>query len=153
MIASGVQGGHVPAHDTLLVIAIVSALALAGLAILVYRRAHPRRPANVSDEWGALAVMGELCPHGWKAEIRLYGWGAPLPEDAPTARTPPVAMVWTQFDAESRRIRERSVWAASISEGIAAMVADRRTELDIETLEERFNDEDYSAREDGTDQF
>ena len=56
----------------------------------------PARP--VTDQWQALAVMGELCPHGWQAQITLYGWGAPVPT------TPlPRGRRWSSWNGRSSR--------------------------------------------------
>ena len=88
LLASGVQGGNAPApgHETVIIVAVIAALVAASVAIAVYLRRRYRRPAHVADQWQALTVMGELCPHGWQAQITLYGWGAPVPDDAPPSR-------------------------------------------------------------------
>jgi len=104
LIASGVQGGHAVAHDNLWVALVVAALALGCVPIFFYLRRRHRRPKQVSDQWQALAVMGELCPHGWQAHITLYGWGAPVPADAPAWRVPLVELEWKQFDEEPGRV-------------------------------------------------
>lgn len=89
VLASGVQGGHVPAsgHETLPIVLAIAAMAAVSVLIYLYLRRR-YRPKPVTDHWQALAVMGELCPHGWQAQINLYGWGAPVPEDAPASRVP-----------------------------------------------------------------
>ena len=87
--------------------------------------------------------MGELCPHGWQAEITLYGWGAPVPADAPPSRVPLVELEWTQFDEEPGRIAvARRVWAPTISDALQSMVEDRRTDLTLEQIEQAAAEED-----------
>ncbi len=94
VIASGVQGGHVPAsgEETLLIAIAIAVMALACVPIALYLRRQRRRPKPVTDQWQAQAVMGELCPHGWQAQITLYGWEAPIPADAPASRVPLVEL-------------------------------------------------------------
>jgi hypothetical protein len=138
MIASGVQGGHVqaPAYEALLVALVILAMAAAAALIVIYLRRRARHPRLVADQWSALVVMGELCPEGWQAQITLYGWGAPVPADAPQARTPLVELEWKQFEEETGRvIVARRVWAPTIGEALQAMVDDRRTDLALEQIE------------------
>lgn len=139
VLASGVQGGTahpVAAHDTLVVGLLIAAMVLAAVPIFVYLRRRNRRPKRVADQWQALAVMGELCPHGWQAQINLYGWGAPVPEDAPPSRVPLVELEWKQFDEESGRVAvARRVWAPTIEEALQAMVEDRWTDVTFEQIE------------------
>lgn len=143
-IASGVQGGHAVAHDNLWVALVVVALALGCAAIALYLRHRDRRPKPVRDQWQALAVMGELCPHGWQAHITLYGWGAPVPADAPAWRVPLVELEWKQFDEEPGRIAvARRVWAPTIEEALQTMVNDRHTDITLEQIEQSLaEDED-----------
>jgi hypothetical protein len=145
-LASGVQGGP-PGHsfspDAPLVVSLIGALALVGIVIFIYLRRHPRRRGPVSDQWGALAVMGELCPHGWQAQVTVYGWGAPIPDDAPPARTPLVELEWKQFDEEPGRVLvARRVWAPTIDAALQAMVEDRQTDLSLEQIEQSAVEED-----------
>ncbi len=144
--ASGVQGGppgHPLSQDTLLVALLIGGLALIALAIFVYLRRHPRRRGPVSDQWSALAVMGELCPHGWQAQFTVYGWGAPVPDDAPPSRTPLVELEWKQFDEEPGRVVvARRVWAATIEDALQAMVEDRQTDLSLEQIEQSVAEEE-----------
>jgi len=139
LVASGVQGGHARASgsETLEVVLLIAIMAIASVAIgLALRRRH-RRPKPVSDQWQALAVMGELCPHGWQAQITLRGWGAPVPEDAPAWRVPLVELEWKQFEEESGRVAvARRAWARSIPEALQLMVDDRRTDLTLEQIEQ-----------------
>ncbi len=146
VLASGVQGGggHPPqAHDTLVVALVILLLALVCVPIALYLRRRGRRVKPVSDQWQALAVMGELCPHGWQAQITLYGWGAPIPDDAPPARAPLVELEWKQFDEEPGRVAvARRVWAPTIERALQVMVDDRRTDLALEQIEQTALDED-----------
>ncbi|HME03149.1 MAG TPA: hypothetical protein VKG38_08985 [Solirubrobacteraceae bacterium] len=138
MLASGVQGGHAhaPIHESLLLAgAIVAMVALSVPIGLLLRRRH-RPPKSVADQWQALAVMGELCPDGWQAQITLYGWGAPVPADAPPSRVPLVELEWKQFDGESGAVVvARRVWAPTVGEALQKMVEDRNTDLTLEQIE------------------
>ncbi len=139
VLASGVQGGGnhpVRARDTLLVVGVIVGMAaLAGVLVAIMRRRR-RRARSVSDQWAALAVMGELCPDGWQATINLYGWGAPVPSDAPPSRAPLVELEWKQFEEGTGKVAiARRTWAQSIPEALDAMVADRRTDLTLEQIE------------------
>src|ERR1039458_1086137 len=139
VIASGVQGGGghpVQAHDTLVVVLLSAAMALASVVIFIYTRRRYRRPKPVTDQWQALAVMGELCPHGWQAQIILYGWGAPVPPDAPAWRVPLVELEWKQFEEQTGRVAvARRVWAPTIAEALQSMVEDRQTDITLEQIE------------------
>jgi hypothetical protein len=145
-LASGVQGGgvHPPAaHDTLIVLLVIALLTLIGVPIALYVRRRARRSRPVKDQWQALAVMGELCPYGWQAQITLYGWNAPIPDDAPPARAPLVELEWKQFAEEPGRVAvARRVWAPTIERALQVMVDDRRTDFALEQIE-------AAAEEDG----
>jgi hypothetical protein len=137
VMASGVQGGHARASGTLLILLLILALAGASVLIFLYLRRRYRRPKPVADQWQALAVMGELCPHGWQAQITLYGWGAPVPADAPPARAPLVELEWKQFDGDSGRVAvARRVWAPTIDAALQTMVTDRWTDVTLEQIEQ-----------------
>ncbi len=145
-LASGVQGGHAKATDALLAALVIAALAALGGALLWFFQRRPRRPKPVNDQWGALAVMGELCPHGWDAQITLYGWGAPVPPDAPPARAPLVALEWKQYDEgvdgePGRVVVARRVWAPTIDHALQSMVDDRRTDIALEEIERAAGEE------------
>ena len=139
LVMGSYRGGHVEAsnYETFLIVLAIVVMAAACGAIFVYLRRLYRRPKPVADQWQALAVMGELCAHGWQAQITLYGWGAPVPSDAPPSRAPLVELEWKQFEEDSERIAvARRVWAPTISEALEAMVEDRRTDMTFEQIEE-----------------
>jgi hypothetical protein len=138
MLASGVQGGHAPApgHETFLIALVIAAMVAVSVLIFLYLRRR-YRPKPVTDQWQALAVMGELCPHGWRAQINLYGWGAPVPEDAPPSRVPLIELEWKQFAEESGQVLvARRVWAPTIAQALQAMVEDRWTDITFERIEQ-----------------
>lgn len=143
-LGSGVQGGgpHPPgAHDALIVAAMIAALVCVPVALYLRRRSRRVRP--VSDQWRALAVMGEFCPHGWQAQVTLRGWGAPIPDDAPPARAPLVELEWKQTDEQPERVVvARRVWAPTNEQALQVMGDDRRTDLALEQIEQ-------AAMEDG----
>ncbi len=139
VIASGVQGGHAhtPVPEAIVIVLIIVALSLASLLIVLYLRRRSQRSEPVADQWQALVVMGELCPHGWQAQLTLYGWGAPVPDDAPPARAPLVELEWKQFEEEPGRVAvARRAWAPTIAAALQTMVDDRRTDLTLEQIEQ-----------------
>jgi hypothetical protein len=145
VLASGVQGGHdrAPGYETLLLVLFIAAMIAACALIAIYLRRRYRRPKPVADQWRAMAVMGELCAHGWQAQITLYGWGAPVPPDAPPSRVPLVELEWKQFEEESGNVAvARRVWAPTIGEALQTMVEDRRTDIALEQIEQAVADED-----------
>jgi hypothetical protein len=142
-LAGSGQGGHFQASgaETVLLALVIATLMIACgvIAFLLTRQGRPAKP--VHDQWQALAVMGELCPHGWQAQLTLYGWGAPAPADAPPSRAPLVELEWKRFDEEPGRVATaRRVWAPTISDALQAMVDDLRTEVTIEQLEQAISD-------------
>jgi hypothetical protein len=145
-IASGVQGGNAPASDseTLVIVLLIAALSVACVVIALYlrrRRAHSR---PVADQWQALAVMRELCPHGWRARLTVYGSDAALPAEAPVSRVRPVGLEWTQFEAgHDTGAVARRLWAPTIGEALQAMVEDRRTDVLLEQIEQAANDSNW----------
>jgi hypothetical protein len=80
--------------------------------------------------------MSELCPHGWRAQLTLFGAGDAMPPDAPEGERARVALDWAEFKDESGRIAVvRRVWAPTIAEALESMVADRRTDETLEQIE------------------
>jgi hypothetical protein len=143
LLASGVQGGraHAPLYETFVIVPLIVVLAIACVAIAAYLRRRARRPRPVADQWQALAVMGELCPHGWQAQITLYGWGAPVPPDAPPSRVPLVELEWTQYQEPGDIAIARRVWAPTISQALQAMIHDRQTDITLEEIEQAAADD------------
>jgi hypothetical protein len=144
-VLASYRGGstYAPPYETFVIVPLIVAMALAAVLIALYVRRRQRRPKPVADQWQAMAVMGELCPHGWQAQITLYGWGAPVPPDAPSSRVPLVELEWKQFEEEPGRVAiARRAWAPTIAEALQMMVEDRRTDLALEQIEQ-------AAAEDG----
>jgi hypothetical protein len=139
------RGGNAPApgYETLVIMALIVAMSAVSVLIAIHLRRRHRRPKPVADQWQALAVMGELCPHGWQAQITLYGWGAPVPADAPQSRTPLVELEWKQFDEEPGRVVvARRVWSPTIGQALASMVEDCRTDMALEEIEQAASEDD-----------
>ncbi len=149
-VIASYRGGstYAPLYETFVIVPLIMVMALACVVIALYLRRRQRRPRPVADQWQALAVMGELCPHGWQAQITLYGWGAPVPADAPPSRVPLVELEWTQFDEEPGQIAvARRVWAPTIGEALQSMVEDRRTDLTLEQIEQAAADEEQDWKD------
>jgi hypothetical protein len=103
-------------------------------ALRAWRARRRRRRAALGAELRARALMSELCPHGWRAEIKLVQAPGEDPEEWPA----PVALDWTELGDESGRPAVvRRVWAQTIGEALDAMVADRRTDETLEQIEQR----------------
>ncbi len=138
-VIASYRGGstYAPVYETFVIVPLIVVMALAAVLIALYLRRRHRRPKPVADQWQAMAVMGELCPHGWQAQITLYGWGAPVPSDAPSSRVPLVELEWKQFEEEPGRVAvARRAWAPTIAEALQLMVQDRRTDLALEQIEQ-----------------
>ncbi|MGA2455166.1 MAG: hypothetical protein ABSG93_16775 [Solirubrobacteraceae bacterium] len=138
-VTASYRGGstYAPLYETFVIVPLIAVMTLACVLISIYLRRRHRRPKPVADQWQALAVMGELCPHGWQAQITLYGWGAPVPDDAPPSRVPLVELEWKQFDEDTGRVAVvRRVWAPTIGEALQSMVEDRRTDVTLEQIEQ-----------------
>jgi hypothetical protein len=99
-----------------------------------YRRRRRRAAANV--EGRTRALMSELCPQGWRAQITLFPSGDDVPPDAYHGGPARVALDWAELEDESGRAAVvRRVWAPTIAEALEAMVADRRTDETLEQIE------------------
>ncbi len=124
-----------PDRSPLGVILIILGLTLVGGLILIWQRRRRQRPRRVTDYWSTLVVMGELCPHGWQAEITFHGGGAPiLEQDLPSSS--PVAVDWKLYENESKRVVvERRVSAETIDRALQRMVDDRRLDVALEEID------------------
>jgi hypothetical protein len=103
------------------------------------RRGRHRRLRDMAvAEQRARAMMSELCPHGWRAQITLFA-GADPDDHRPLTRDgrrAEVALDWTELRDESGRPAVmRRVWAGTVPEALEAMVADRRTDETLEQIE------------------
>ena len=139
LLIASYRGGstYAPLYETFVIVPLIAVMTAACVLIGLYLRRRHRRPKPVADQWQALAVMGELCPHGWQAQITLYGWGAPVPDDAPPSRVPLVELEWKQFDEEPGRVAvARRVWAPTSGEALQNRVEDRRTDIALEQIEQ-----------------
>jgi len=125
-----------PSQETLVIVLAIAAMALACALLLVRSlRRRARRPPPVRDQWRALAVMGELCPRGWQARIRLYGGTAPMPADAPRSAVPLVELEWRGFDGRSQGVEQaRRLWAPTIERALEMMAEERRADVAIARL-------------------
>jgi hypothetical protein len=126
-----------PEHHALVVTLLIVAFAVIGGVIIAWQLRRKRHPPRVTDQWSALAVMGELCPRGWTAEIGLHGRGVPLPADAPFSDAQPVAVRWKLYDEDGEREAvARWVTADTIEEALQKMVEDRRLDIALEQIEQ-----------------
>ena len=113
---------------------------LLGLAVSSSRdgvrswRARRRRvQAATGAEMRARAMMSELCPHGWRAQITILAGD----EEHQGGRRGGVALDWTELqDASGTPAVMRRVCAPTIGEALEAMVADRRTDQTLEQIEQ-----------------
>jgi hypothetical protein len=102
-------------------------------------RSRRRRLRTAADaEARARALMSELCPHGWRAQITLFS--AADPDDhrplTPHGERALVALDWAELGEDGARpVVMRRVWARTIGEAFEAMVADRRTDETLEEIE------------------
>jgi hypothetical protein len=139
IVLAAIKSGASAASRSLAVVAqlelvLVGAvlLVLAGLLLTRELRRWRGRRSPHSHEVRARAVMGELCPNGWQAQLTLQSSGSAAPAAAGAA----VALDWSELPGEgSEPPPTRRVWAATISDALAAMVADRRTDEVLERIE------------------
>ena len=125
-----------PDRSPLGVILVILGLALLGGLILMGQRRRTRRPRRVTDHWSTLIVMGELCPHGWQAEITFQGAPASTRDEDLGLGSLPVAVEWKLYEDETKRVAvERRVSAQSIDDALHRMVDDRRLDVTLEEIE------------------
>jgi hypothetical protein len=102
---------------------------------LKLRTARARRlRAAATAELAARAMMDELCPHGWQAEIVLYSSTEDLPSEAPYPDRTRVQLDW---EALHEPTVSRRVWAQDVIGALEAMVADRITEETLRQIEQQ----------------
>jgi hypothetical protein len=105
--------------------------------VTAWRRRHRRQDAADAEE-RARALMSELCPHGWRAQITMFS-GADSDDHrplTPDGRRALVALDWTELSGDGGRpVVMRRVWARTVAEALEAMVADRRTDETLERIE------------------
>ena len=120
-----------------LVVPLLERLVSRSRSGLRYWRSKRRRArAAAHAEVRARALMSELCPHGWHAQITLFGVAEEQLPTAPNGERVRVALDWTELEDESGRPAVmRRVWAPTIGEALDAMVADRRTDETLEQIE------------------
>lgn len=129
-----------PEHHQLTVILLIAALTAIGCMILVWQRRHRGQPPRVTDQWGALAATGDLCPEGWQATISLQG-GEASRHHADLRASPTVALEWKLYeDAGARAAIARRVSAETIGDALQMMVEDRRLDVTLEQIERSVED-------------
>jgi hypothetical protein len=102
------------------------------------RAERGRLRAAAGAEARTRALMSELCPHGWHAQVTLFGGAEghelPLTRDG---RRCPVSIDWAELVGWSGLPAvTRRVWAPTIGEALEAMVIDRRTDATLERIEQ-----------------
>jgi hypothetical protein len=99
------------------------------------RTARARRlRAAATAELAARAMMDELCPHGWQAEIVLFASAEQLPDDAPDPLRNRVQLDWIELREQST---SRRIWAPDIKSALEAMVAERITDETLQRIEQQ----------------
>jgi hypothetical protein len=92
--------------------------------------------ADATAERRARAMMDELCPHGWRAELALLGARDERPEqlqDHPDW----VVLDWVEHGGGAAGAgRVRRVVAPTIAAALDAMVADRLTDETLRQIEQ-----------------
>jgi hypothetical protein len=124
-----------------IVAATILACALLTATILLLTRFRRKRDPMYFRESHAREQMQELCPNGWTARIVLYGEGAPLPDDAPSAGDRKVCVEWTEYEPDPTGHVEvavaRRMWARTITGALRGMLADRQLDRELEEIEQR----------------
>jgi hypothetical protein len=121
--------------------AAVLASVLLTVTVLLLTKFRRRRDPMFFREQNAKEQMQELCPHGWTARIVLYGEGAPLPDDAPSAGERRVCVEWTEYEEDGAGHTEvavaRRMWARTITGALRGMLADRELDAELEQIERK----------------
>jgi hypothetical protein len=133
--------------------ATVLACALLTATVLLLTKFRRRSDAMVIREQQAREQMQELCPNGWTARITLYGDGAPMPDDAPSAGERNVSVEWTEYDSDSAGHTEvavaRRMWARTITGALRGMLADRQLDVELEKIERKVIEDSTEGGETG----
>jgi hypothetical protein len=136
-----------------IVAAMVFACALLTATVLLLTRFRRRREPAITREWQAREQMQELCPDGWTARIHLYGDGAPMPDDAPSAGDRNVCVEWTEFESDPAGHTEvavaRRMWARTITGALRGMLADRQLDVELEKIERKVIEDTSEGGETG----
>jgi hypothetical protein len=99
------------------------------------RRRRVRAAANA--EVRARAMMDELCPRGWRAQITLLRASRDSSGETTGPQRDWVVLDWTAFEAEpSREAVVRRVWAPTITAALELMVAGRCTDEALQHVEQ-----------------
>ncbi len=93
-----------------------------------------RLRAAAGAELRARAMMDELCPNGWRAQIVMFSSAEELPPEAPDPEQTRVLLDWAAV-GESSVVRR--VWAPDVKHALDAMVADRVTDETLQQIEQR----------------
>jgi hypothetical protein len=121
--------------------ATLLACALLTATVLLLTRFRRRRDPMLFREQHVKEQMQELCPHGWTARIVLYGEGAPMPDDAPSADDRRVCVEWTEYDEDGAGHTEvavaRRMWSRTITGALRGMLADRELDAELEEIERK----------------
>jgi hypothetical protein len=105
-------------------------------AVLSWRGRRRRVRAAATAERRARAMMSELCPYGWRAQITLYE-GQSVQASGEAVRAP-VALDWYELQpGGGEPAIMRRVWAETVGDALEAMVSDRRTDETLEQIELR----------------
>jgi hypothetical protein len=122
-----------------LFVAFVGRVLPSARGVVRSRRGRWRRQHGTAQmEMRARALMDELCPHGWRAQLTLFA--SPLhdpPSEGSEAPRDQVALDWTAFERDdSGEPIVRRVWAPTIGEALEAMLADRHTDETLAQIEQ-----------------
>ena len=148
MLALAVQFGegdkHPPANLLYPALTLVGAAIIGGLLLKLAERvvpgvrralrSHKRLRAAAAVELRARAMMDELCPDGWQAQILMFSSAEELPDDAPEPARTRILLEWELLGQPAVT---RQIWARDIKQALEAMVAERITDDTLQQIEQR----------------
>lgn len=103
-----------------------------------WRGSRRRLRAAANSELRSRALMSELCPHGWRAQITVVHGAGERATDSAGGEHASVTLDWTELEEDSARSPVvRRVLAPTIGEALEAMVAGRLTDETLEQIERR----------------